>query len=460
MNSEVVIYTRPWFAEYYSILASALSSGLGCRVSFISDYSVPGSYDLRNVASLNYVTGIHTNALLEIQPYVQDIIKRDRFLRTLSDKQAEQRILAYYCSIVEFFSQRKVLCIISATVDQYVVDLIYLYSLLKCVPFIGYHISVIPNYTLFTSRGEIYRYRAVEQEEIDSVIKLISHNAFRPAYIPKPKSLGTVGFKRYGVNVVRYLYYRFISIFPANKLNYHVEASLIGSRDRLSFGIIRALIWRCDEMPSGRYLYLPLQFHPECNSEYWSRDSTYEDYEDKIIRFAKANANLWRIVIKEHPNMLGFRSSEFYSRIKRYGCQVVSPCADHKTLLKESYAVVTLNSSAGIEAVCERKVVICLSDPYYRSNYHLVKDPSEPIKAEEIESILASYDACTTLREIVRKILESSAPVSLPDIRYRSAKDVRGYGLESAKIFTRQIKDLILKVGNSDRDAGKFYTIN
>lgn len=459
IDGEVIFYTRPWFLTYYSLLASAVKHELGCNVSFVSDYSVPGSYDLRSFAvSRHGNSGDRCNDEI-IKPYITDIIKRDRLLRTLNRKEAELRIHSYYCSIQDYFAGRKVACVISATVDQYVVDLIYLYCVLNGIPFIGYHISVIPGYTLFTARGETHHYRWVENEEIDRVIRVISDRAFRPAYIPKPNKLKMVGLKRYGRNLTRYVYYRILSLLPAYKLNYHVEASLSESRKGLSVDILRALTWRCEKVLPGRYLYLPLQFHPECNSEYWDRNNTYKDYEDKIIRFVQVNSAHWNIVIKEHPNMLGMRLASFYRALKKSGCQIVHPSQEHRSLLRDSYAVVTLNSSAGIEGLCEGKVIICLSDPYFRSDYHLIKSPEEIIKPYEIESILRNRDAVDSLRDTVRRTVESSAPIHLPDINFRADRDSEGYGLKSTRLFAQQIPALMSAIKDAQVSAAECYTI-
>lgn len=459
INDEVIFYTRPWFTAYYSLIASAVKHNLGCKVSFVSDYSVPGSYDLRSSAVSHHEnSGDRCNVEI-IKPYITDIIKRDRLLRTLNRKEAELRIHSYYSSIQDYFALRKVACVISATVDQYVVDLIYLYCMINGIPFIGYHISVLPGYTLFTARGETHHYRRVENDEIDRVIRVISDRAFRPGYIPKPNKLKIVGLKRYGRNLTRYMYYRIISLLPAYKLNYHIEASLSESRKRLSIDILRALTWRCDKVPPDRYLYLPLQFHPECNSEYWDRNKTYEDYENKIIRFVQVNSAYWKIVIKEHPNMLGMRLASFYRALKKSGCQIVHASQEHRSLLRDSYAVVTLNSSAGIEGLCEGKVIICLSNPYFRSDYHLIKSPEEIINAYEIECILHNRDAVDSLRDTVRRTLESSAPIHLPDINFRTDRDPAGYGSESAKLLVQQIPALMSAIKDAQVSAAECYTI-
>ena len=462
IEGEVIIYTRPWFSAYYTLLTSVFKNKFACEVTYISDYSVTESYDLRRTALSYHKNGIEGGGEFNddiLNNYITDVIKRDRLLRTLSRKESELRIRSYFYAIQDYFARRKVACVISATVDQYVVDLIYLYCVLKGIPFIGYHISVLPGYTLFTARGETYQYRRVDNDEIDRVIGVISDRTFRPAYIPQPSKLKIVGLKRYGKNIGRYFYYKILSIFPVNKLNYHIEASLSESRKRLSFGILRALTWRCDNIPQDRYLYLPLQFHPECNSEYWDRSNSYEDYEEKIINFVRTNSPYWNIVVKEHPNMLGMRLASFYRALKESGCNIVHPSRDHRSLLKASYAVVTLNSSAGIEGLCEGKVIICLSNPYYRSDYHLVKSPTEIINSDEIDAIIRNLDSEHSLRDTVRRTIGSSAPVHLPDINFQTTKDSTGYGIESAKLFAEQIPALISVIKNKQASANEYYTI-
>jgi len=458
-KGEVVIYTRPWFSNYYSELALAVSGEMGCQVSFLSDYSVPGSYDLRKSAVCFYDAQVGCVVNNDIYEYVNDIISRDRLLRKIERSEAVKRVNSYYDAVKEFFSERNVVCFISATVDQYVVDIIYLYCLNNNIPFIGYHISVIPDYTLFTARGEIYNYRSGQESEVNKAIARISCSDFRPAYVPGLSNLKVVGLKRYIKNIIRHVYYRALSFQRHSKLNYHIETSIVESRRHLSFAVLQALAWGYDRIPIDKFLYLPLQFHPECNTEYWDRDNSYEDYEEKVLRFLKNNSATWKVVLKEHPNMVGLRLGTFYHRAKSNGGIIVDHETDHKSLLKRCYAVVTMNSSAGIEALCEGKVVVCLSVPYYKSNYHIIKTIDQTVHDTEIEEVVRKCSATDALRVTISKIINASMPIALCDINLKPSELSAMLAKQSADLFSKQIRPLIQNIEVNREYPNDVYTI-
>ncbi len=459
INGELVLYTRPWFTEYYKNLSRVFVQEFNCAVELVSDYSVTNSYDLRKTANSLYKSSNRQESNKEIACFLTDVIKRDRLLRVLDRAQAEKQIYAYYDSIKSYFLNRDVACVFSATVDQYVIDLIYLYCLQNNIPLVGYHISVIPGYTLITARGEIYPFRNVDDAEIDKVVELLSDTTFRPAYIPRQGKLQVAGYSRYWKNVLRYAFYKCVSALPLNKLNYHVESSTVVARNRVAIGNLMALTYSFDTPPNGSFLYLPLQFNPECNSDYWDRANVYEDYENKILRFIEANSGVWKVLVKEHPNMLGMRNVDFYKKLRASGALIASPDTDHRSLLRQSFAVVTMNSSAGIEAVCEGKVAVCLSRPYYASTYHLILTSSLIVNEMEVLKLNSLLSAKDALRETVQKILEASVPCSLPDINYDTDKDVSGEGTSSSESLASYLPAIIMAIRKSSAKPESFFTV-
>ena len=55
-------------------------------------------------------------------------------------------------------------------VDQYFIDIVYLLCMENRIKFIGYHISVLPNYLLITARGESNIVRETNFSEINDNI--------------------------------------------------------------------------------------------------------------------------------------------------------------------------------------------------------------------------------------------------------------------------------------------------
>lgn len=157
--------------------------------------------------------------------------------------------------------------------------------------------------------------------------------------------------------------------------------------------------------------------------------------------------------------MLGLRDASFYQKLSQGGCSVVPPGCDHRRLLRESFAVVTMNSSAGIEGLCEGKVIICLSRPYYASEYHLVKSATDLVDESEISALLAQYTSEDALHRTISCVIKSSIPCALPDLHYKPMDDVAGSGPASARKIAAHLPDMLAAIRNASVSAHDCYTI-
>ena len=418
----VVIYTRVWFEDFYTILASKIEIAFACKVVFFSDYKIKG---VKNISPLKKNLNI-LKSMSFINPPSEyfDIIKRDRVLRNCSHEEALTLLRAYETNITKFFDQYSIKFLFSATVDQFAIDMCYRHCLKAEIPFIGYHMSVVPGYTLLTNRGEACSFREPSEEETSAAIKLITPKSFRPDYIPKKGKLKSAGFRRLLKNIARVPYFFFRDIF-SKEYNYHYKASLQLAYSMVSTAIVKAILDSNKKL--GRNdkfdLYIPLQLHPECNSEYWSRAQEYRDYADTIYDFCKKYATTFRICMKEHPNMVGRRGSLFYKKFTDIGVILVDVEEDNRVLIERSTVVVTYNSSVGIEGLIYGAQIFCIGQPYYLTEGHLSKeqDMVKAIKDKDFSRVKKDKDMY--LRDAIRKTLSMSLIGLLPDtITIRSHK--------------------------------------
>ena len=79
-----------------------------------------------------------------------DIIMRDRVLRNEPWDFSVALLKQYESNISALFESYDVQFVFSATVDQFAIDMVYRHCLKLKIPFIGYHMSVIPGYTLLS----------------------------------------------------------------------------------------------------------------------------------------------------------------------------------------------------------------------------------------------------------------------------------------------------------------------
>lgn len=456
MNSKILIYTRDWFEGYYSKLQAEIEKNSDFEVVRISDYSVKGAIDFRKKAVKlrddlnNQKTSIDHNKCFN------DIISRDRLLRTLDKNEALLRVKSYYKCFSDYLSKNNIKLIVSATVDQYFIDIVYLLCIENKIKFIGYHISVLPNYLLITARGESNIISKTNSSEINKNIKTLSSNSFKPSYIPQKINYSKIFLNRYIKNLFRYIYFSLKKIQKKSLMHYHIEANVSETKRMTTINVLKGLFFKYDLFDcNNEFLYIPLQFDPECNGEYWPKITKYETYNNQILNFVKAN-NTKIIVVREHPNMIGLRESDFYYKLQKLGASIIHPKESHRDIIKKCKAIVTLNSSVGIEGLFFNKPIICLSKPYYSSDCHIIIDNNSKVSYKEIE-LVAKRDFKKSLNDSITIVLKSSLGFSIPDIRYNENSNDNHYLEDFSKFIINsalnESEDLI------QSDSSKVYSI-
>lgn len=185
MNSKILIYTRKWFESYYSKLEAQIERDSTYEVVRFSDYSVKGAIDFRKRAVESRDEKSSQKRVPKDHKCFNDIIWRDRLLRTLEKTEAIERVRAYYQCFSDYLEKNDVKLVVSATVDQYFIDVVYLLCLEHKIKFIGYHVSLLPNYLLITGRGESNLVREPSFSEINESIEILNCEDFKPSYIPE-----------------------------------------------------------------------------------------------------------------------------------------------------------------------------------------------------------------------------------------------------------------------------------
>lgn len=130
-----------------------------------------------------------------------------------------------------------------------------------------------------------------------------------------------------------------------------------------------------------KILYLPLQFAPETTTLV----SAVDQY-DQLSMIKKMSIYIppdWKLVVKEHPSMIGKRSYNFYKELNRiYNVLLVYPLYNSLELIDKSSAVISVSGTTGLEAYALGKPTLILGDIHYDilkgikkiSNYHEIYD--------------------------------------------------------------------------------------
>lgn len=142
-----------------------------------------------------------------------------------------------------------------------------------------------------------------------------------------------------------------------------------------------------------KYVFLPFQVHDDTQVLLHSPAiKTMEQLVDTTVlavsNYNKATgSNLW-LVAKEHPSDFGRTD---YSDLKeKYQREKILFLRYYPTptLIKQAYAVITINSSVGIEALVQHKPVITLGNAFYN-----VPGVVVPVRdADQLEQALANLD--------------------------------------------------------------------
>ena len=110
------------------------------------------------------------------------------------------------------------------------------------------------------------------------------------------------------------------------------------------------------------YAYFPLQFQPEATTDLWNPWLNNQIETSRIL--AQAMPDDFRLVVKEHPAMLGRRSYSFYEKLlKSPNVVLVDPYNNsHIEIIKNSRIVITSSITTSFEAALHKKPCIQISD--------------------------------------------------------------------------------------------------
>jgi hypothetical protein len=114
-----------------------------------------------------------------------------------------------------------------------------------------------------------------------------------------------------------------------------------------------------------KYVYFPLHVQPEMSTMTFA--PFYLDQLSILENLSKSLPIDYRLLVKEHPSMLGRRKDEYYDRIKALpNIRFVSPLSDSFEITKNAAAIFTITGTVGLEGMIMQKPVIFLGSTFYR----------------------------------------------------------------------------------------------
>ena len=156
--------------------------------------------------------------------------------------------------------------------------------------------------------------------------------------------------------------------WEARRLTYHYAASL---RHFVWFKVKEKLRPLTDRthfekpLPDGKFIFFPLHFEPEVSllqyAPYWTNQL------ETLSHIARSLPCDISLVVKEHPVMVPFRTSDYYRQISEHpNVHLVSSKLSAFQIIQKSIGTVTISSTAGWESMLLQKPVLVLGDVFYR----------------------------------------------------------------------------------------------
>jgi len=370
---DVLCYTGPHHEAFFRRLCGEVF-GEG-RTAYVSDF--PGAGDIRTHEW--FYGQLRSPGAARLPAFVPDDVAEDmawrcRFLRRYPPDQ-QRRLLGAMITAMDAAIERVAPdLVVSRAVDCYVLDALRFCSRRRGIPFLGMTATMVNGYFMLTARGEHNTFRQPSEDEARQVLELVEAPRYRPAYLPSNASSSISVAKRYLRQAAKAAYFPMKRVVSRDPYNLYFAGQAAWARETIA---VRNLApgrffdagWaERAAQATGPVLYLPLQFTPECNADYWCQHRDFLLFEDGVQRVVDRLAPTSTILVKEHPQMVGYRATRLYEALRRKGAVLVPPGVPSLDLMDVSDAVLSWSGSAGIEAVLLRDTpVLDFGEPYYVS---------------------------------------------------------------------------------------------
>ena len=192
---------------------------------------------------------------------------------------------------------------------------------------------------------------------------------------------------------------------------------------------------------AGRYAIYPLNTEPEVALLAFGRP--YRNQIETVRNLAASLPVGWKLVVKEHPNAYGYRSTAYYRKLKQIpNVLLAGPKADTGKLIDHSELVALVYGTIGLEAIIKEKPLLIFGEvPYGVFPPNMVRLNEKPWRlGRDIRRLLDDYryDETQVLAYVAAHI-RSSIKVNL--FTGLLAKSGRHSGA-SDKSLTEQYADL------------------
>ncbi|RTL30675.1 MAG: hypothetical protein EKK47_10235 [Burkholderiales bacterium] len=344
-------------------------------VVYATDFPTVGMLNIRD--SFNRFLK-HPPALQFTDLDENDIIARCRLLRNLDSMLARRMLRAMQGTIEEIIDGSHHM-VFGQMVDDYITHLMALVAQKRGIRYFGLCGSYFSGCTHVTvgSDGTPAIVRAVSRDEAQKRLLKISTANFRQNYLQPT----THDFFGHAKRVLRYhaklIAFPLLKFYRRDPLNYHYMVQPFVGQPKSLTNFIDNRPFHSDwqmqiEKSQDPLVYIPLGYTPEATTDYWIKDTSWIDYEKKIIELATFLSKDFKVVIKEHVHMLGIRDKRFYRELLNIENVISVPPPVNSNHLLQTYQPTLLigGGSAGVEATIRGISIVsyCASSYWAKSS--------------------------------------------------------------------------------------------
>ncbi|RSD29649.1 hypothetical protein EJA03_17970 [Vibrio pectenicida] len=193
----------------------------------------------------------------------------------------------------------------------------------------------------------------------------------------------------------------------------------------------------------SKIIYIPLQMIPEATVDYWCESSEVINYDEVLIDFIDSHKDL-HFLIKEHPNVIGYRNPKLYNILGSKINVTICPTQTPSNLLIDYYdATMVWTGSVGFEVALRSKPVLSLSPIYYFPDERFYKKISINSHSQEIANYIDGYSELSNSdkHELVRHLLSG---LDSGQLRVDGTWDEKNYDdLENMKTLSASLAKYI-----------------
>jgi len=440
----ILIFDRPFTSAFTRLYRTVHGSGHSIR--FVSDFKFRDDVGL---VRLQYKHLRRSDVDLDRGLDYEVVARRCRYLRHQQPDLQKRLINSAWLAIDEIFQRCSPDAFVGLPMDNYYLDLVDQWCARNGTFAINPVQSLLPQRTRVCRRGEYQRCRNVDTDEVARYRAILCEPRFRPTWLSAQRSRAWL-LRMYAREIAKRAFFRVAKTIKADPYSFHYNCVYpIGAAVRplpADLLTVKSLFVRSlDEVGRARErhraaVFLPLQFTPESSLDYNIPDSRFTQYGALLDAVLSGLPSDVLLIVKEHPDMYGYRSAAFFERFARRSNVVI---ADVDITVQQifdlcEYVLVTGSASTGVEALVKRKTVISLGGAFYGGGNTI----HEILDFDGISNWAASLSPIHNTEEridsSVRKILSNTIVGTYDFVRVRGARQWK------ARRTARAIMDYVI----------------